>query len=77
MFVRQGITLTAIGVVIGIGVAFASMRLMKSLLYHVSAMDPWTYSAATLVILVVAWLACYIPSRRAAVVDPVHALRAE
>ncbi len=77
MFVRQGITLAAIGVVIGIGVAFASMRLMKSLLYHVSAMDPWTYSAATAAILMVAWLACYIPSRRAAVVDPVHALRAE
>ncbi|MDE3201158.1 MAG: ABC transporter permease [Acidobacteriota bacterium] len=77
MFVRQGITLALIGVVIGIGVAFASMRLMKSLLYHVSAMDPWTYSVATLVILLVTWLACYIPSRRTAVVDPVYALRAE
>ena len=77
MFVLQGMTLTAIGVVCGLSVAFATMRLMSSLLYHVSPVDPWTYAAATLSIVTIAWLATYLPSRKAAVVDPVHALRAE
>ena len=77
MFVRQGLLLTGIGVVCGISVAFATMRLMRSLLYHVSPMDPWTYGIATIFILSIAWLTTYIPSRKAAVVDPVHALRAE
>jgi len=77
MFVLQGLTLTAIGVVCGLSVAFATMRLMSSLLYHVSPVDPWTYAAATLSIVTIAWLATYLPSRKAAVVDPVHALRAE
>ena len=77
MFVRQGMLLSAIGAVIGIGTAFGVMRLMASLLYHVSPMDPITYGATTLVILCISWIACYLPSRRAATVDPVHALRAE
>jgi predicted permease len=77
MFVLQGLTLTGIGVICGLSVAFATMRLMRSLLYHVSPMDPWTYGAATLSIVSIAWLATYVPSRKAAVVDPVHALRAE
>ena len=65
------------GVLCGIFVAFATMRLMSSLLYHVSPIDPWTYLAATLSIIAIAWIATYVPSRRAAIVDPVHALRAE
>ena len=77
MFVRQGLTLTAIGVVAGITVAFATMRLMASILFQVSPMDPWTYGLATGTILLIAWIACYLPSRKAAAVDPVHALRAE
>jgi predicted permease len=77
MFVRQGLMLTGIGVVCGVSVAFGTMRLMRSLLYHVSPADPWTYTAATGAILGIAWLATYVPSRRAAVVDPVQALRAE
>ena len=77
MFVRQGLALAAIGVACGIAVAFATMRLMSSLLYHVSPMDPWTYGGATLFIIAIAWFATYVPSRRAAIVDPVHALRAE
>ncbi len=77
IFVRQGLTLTAIGAVIGIGVAFAVMRLMTSLLYHVSAIDPWTYSIATVCVVGIAWLACYLPARRASAVNPVNALRAE
>jgi ABC-type antimicrobial peptide transport system permease subunit len=77
MYVREGLILTGMGVLCGISVAFATMRLMSSLLYHVSPMDPWTYVAATLSIIAIAWIATYVPSRRAAVVDPVHALRAE
>jgi predicted permease len=77
MFVRQGLILTGIGVVCGLAGAFATMRLMSSLLFKVSAVDPITYAGMTLGVIVVAYLACYLPSRRAAGVDPVEALRAE
>ncbi len=77
MFVRQGLVLTAIGIAAGVAVAFATMRLMASILFHVSPVDPWTYVFATAAILLIAWIACYLPSRKAAAVDPVHALRAE
>lgn len=77
MFVRQGLVLTGIGIVTGIAVAFATMRLMGSILFHVTPLDPLTYSLATAAILAIAAVACYLPSRRAAAVDPVHALRAE
>jgi ABC-type antimicrobial peptide transport system permease subunit len=77
MFVRHGLLLTAIGVVIGLAGAFATMRFMSALLFNVSPIDPITYGVITLGIVIVAYLACYLPSRRAATVDPVHALRAE
>ena len=77
LFVRQGVALTAIGVAVGIVVAFAAMRLMRSLLFNVSPMDPVTYIVATVVVAAIACLACYLPSRRAAAVDPMHALRSE
>ena len=77
MFVRQGLTLVAIGAIAGIAIAFGTMRLMASILFHVGPMDPWTYGCATGTILLTAWVACYVPSRKAAAVDPVHALRAE
>ena len=77
MFVLQGLLLTLVGVACGVSAAFGTMRLMSSLLYHVSPADPWTYTAATAAIVVIAWLATYVPSRRAAGIDPVQALRAE
>ena len=77
LFVKQGLMLAAVGVVIGVGVSFGAMRLMSSLLFNVSPMDPGTYLAATASVIAVAWLACYLPSRRAAAVNPVVALRAE
>jgi predicted permease len=77
MFVRQGLLLAAIGAVFGVAAAFATMRFMASILFKVSPMDPWTYSLATLAVLGIAWLACYLPSRRAAKVNPTNALRAE
>jgi ABC-type antimicrobial peptide transport system permease subunit len=77
MFVRHGLLLTGIGVVCGLAVAFAVMRLMSSLLFNVSPVDPITYASVTAGVVVTAYLACYLPSRRAAAVDPVDALRAE
>ena len=77
MFVRQGLWLTGIGVVIGVATAFLSVRLMTSLLFNVSPLDPWAYSIATLCVMAIAWVACYLPSRKAAGVNPVNALRAE
>jgi putative ABC transport system permease protein len=77
MFVRHGLMLTGVGVVCGLGAAIALMRLMSSLLFSVSPADPVTYAAVSLGMLATAWLACYLPSRRAAAMDPVEALRAE
>jgi putative ABC transport system permease protein len=53
------------------------MRLMSSLLFHVNPVDPITYAAVTLGLIATAGVASYLPSRRAATVDPVEALRAE
>lgn len=77
MFVRQGLWLTGIGVIAGLAFASLSLRFMSSLLFHVSPIDFWAYSIATFSITVVAALACYLPSRRASLVNPVNALRAE
>jgi len=77
LFVRQGLWLTGIGVACGLVVAFVVMRLMSSLLFHVSPVDPITYIGITAGVMATAYLACYLPSRRAATVDPVNALRAE
>ncbi|HXQ98675.1 MAG TPA: ABC transporter permease [Candidatus Limnocylindrales bacterium] len=77
MFVRHGVLLAGVGVVFGLGAAFATMRLMSSLLFRVSPTDPITYVAVSLGLIATAMLACYLPSRRAAAVDPVEALRAE
>ncbi len=77
MFVRHGLILTGIGAVFGLIVAVIVMRLMSSLLFHVNPVDPMTYIAVTLGLIATAFLASYLPSRRAANVDPVEALRAE
>ncbi len=77
MFVRQGLALAAIGVGIGLVVAFSTMQLMSSLLFQVSPVDPWTYVLTTTCIIAIACLASYVPSRRAMGVDVVEGLRAE
>jgi ABC-type antimicrobial peptide transport system permease subunit len=77
MFVRHGLILTGIGIAFGLTTAIIVMRLMSSLLFHVKPVDPITYLAVTLGLLVTAFVASYLPSRRAATVDPVEALRAE
>jgi predicted permease len=77
IFVRHGLILTGIGVAFGLVAAFIVMRLMSSLLFHVNPVDPLTYAAVTLGLIATAFIASYLPSRRAATVDPVEALRAE
>ncbi|HEY6488598.1 MAG: ABC transporter permease [Terracidiphilus sp.] len=77
MFVLEGLSLTGIGVAIGLVVAFLTMRLMSSLLFNVPPVDPWTYALATGCVLVIAALASYLPSRRATTIDVVEGLRAE
>jgi predicted permease len=77
MFVRHGLFLTGIGVACGLVVAIVIMRLMSSLLFKVNPTDPLTYVAVSAGLIATAFLASYLPSRRAATVDPVEALRAE
>jgi ABC-type antimicrobial peptide transport system permease subunit len=77
MFVRQGLLLAGSGVVCGLLLAVAATRLLRSLLFHVSPMDPVTYVLACVALCGAAVLASYLPSRRTANVNPVEALRAE
>jgi predicted permease len=77
MFVRQGLILAGAGVICGLAAAFAAMRLLASLLFGVSPFDPATYGAVTVGLVATAFLASYVPSRRAQSVDPIEALRAE
>ncbi len=77
MFVRSGLVLTGTGVAIGLAAATGLMRLMKSLLFGVSPLDPFTYILVLAVLAGAAMLASYLPARRAAAVNPVEALRAE
>jgi putative ABC transport system permease protein len=77
MFIRSGLVLTRSGVAIGLAAAAGLTRLMKSLLFGVSPLDPLTYASVVVVLAVSAVLASYLPARRAAAVNPVVALRAE
>jgi putative ABC transport system permease protein len=77
MMMGLGVRLTLLGVVIGLVLAFALTRLMASLLFEESAMNPLIFSFAALVLVAVAMAASYLPARRAASIDPMHALRTE
>ena len=74
---RQGLWLTAAGVVVGILGALALTRTIKSLLFEVSATDPLVFTAIPVLLVVVSLIACYTPARRATKVDPLEALRDE
>ncbi len=77
MFVRQGLLLAAVGAALGLAAAVGLTRLMSSLLFKTAALDPLTYAAVSLILILAAALASYFPSRRATAVDPVEALRIE
>jgi predicted permease len=75
--VGEGMKLALIGVSLGLGGALALTRLLKTMLFGVSATDPMTFLGIAALLIIVALLACWIPARRAAQVDPMTALRAE
>ena len=77
LVLRQGMKLAAIGVVIGLAGALASSRALTTLLFGVSERDPVTYAGVTATLLAVAVVACWLPARRAAQVDPAITLRAD
>jgi len=77
LVIRQGMAAVLPGVVIGLVIALAATRVMKSLLFGVSVTDPLTFAVIALLLMLVALLACWIPARRAAKVDPMVALRCE
>jgi len=72
---RQGLTLATAGIAVGILGAFALTRLLSTLLYSVTPTDAVTFATAPAILLVIAALACWIPARRAARIDPMLALR--
>jgi ABC-type antimicrobial peptide transport system permease subunit len=77
LIIHGGLRLTLLGVAIGLAGSIALTRYLSSLLYSVKATDPLTFIAVSLVLLLVALLACWLPARRAAKVDPMEALRYE
>lgn len=77
LILRNGLTMTAIGLAVGAAGALALTRLMQDIVFGVSPSDPVAFAAAVIVLLLVAFAACYIPARRAASVDPLQSLRAE
>jgi predicted permease len=77
MFVRSALVLTGVGTAIGLGAAAALMRLMRTLLFGISPLDPVTFMVVPAALVAAAVLASYLPARRTAAIDPVEALRAE
>jgi predicted permease len=77
LVLRQGLALAAVGAAVGLGASLAATRALDSLLFGVSHLDPLTYAGVTALLLGVAAVACFVPARRAAAIDPMQALRAE
>jgi ABC-type antimicrobial peptide transport system permease subunit len=77
MFLGDGLLLAGIGAALGLAAAAGVTRLMTSLLFEITALDPVTYAVVATVLILSAALASYVPARRATAVDPVQALRAD
>jgi hypothetical protein len=77
MFVRHGLALSGVGIAVGLLAGAGLSRLMSSLLFGVTPLDPLTYAAAASILVIAAVMASYIPARRAAAVDPIETLRGE
>ncbi len=77
LILRQGLTMTAIGMAIGLGGALLATRALVTLLFGISRLDPATYAGVVVLLVVASGLACWLPAWRAARVDPAIALRAE
>ena len=80
MIVRQGMTLTLIGIAIGLAGAYVLtnyLETLTSMLFGVEARDPWTFAVIAVLLATVALVACLVPARRATKVDPLSALRYE
>jgi putative ABC transport system permease protein len=77
LVLRQAMTTCVIGAAVGLAIALATTKLLRTLLYQVTPYDPGTITGVTLVLLAVTGVACYLPARRATRIDPASALRGE
>lgn len=77
MIVFRGLKLVALGLLVGLGLSLVVTRLMKGLLFEITATDPQTFAVIVPLLAIIALLACYLPARRATKVEPVIALRSE
>jgi putative ABC transport system permease protein len=77
LVVRQGMLLTLVGVILGLGLASGLTRVMSSLLFGVTQKDPLTFAAVAALLIAVSFIACFVPAHRATKVDPLEALRYE
>ncbi|HEY2801979.1 MAG TPA: FtsX-like permease family protein, partial [Chthoniobacterales bacterium] len=77
MVLRQGLTLTLLGVALGVAISLGSTRVLAGFLYGVTPTDAPTFAAVAMLLVGVALAACFIPARRATKVDPIVALRYE
>ena len=75
LILREGMWMTSLGIAIGLGIALVAARPLETLLYETRATDPWTYAAIAALLFAIALVACYLPARRAAKLDPVAAMR--